>query len=224
MMVGSYDVRWDWDAKQRLFLRSQLGSPHELTDGQASADTVVVLVLAYGTSRGWRTGGPDARNGSSRRVQRRAQDRGPVDAPEPHRSVPPGASGQPILLAPGRTWVELVDAQHNLTTAREGGGAHQTGSWGGKRGAPAPPPGRGGTPGGGTRVCGGGTHSGGPRPLGGPTTTHQGPAARPGTGGGGGTGGGQSGRARAPARANATQAPPANVTPGTDGTTVGDYT
>ena len=25
------------------------------------------------------------------------------------------AGGQPILLAPGRTWVELVDAQHNLT-------------------------------------------------------------------------------------------------------------
>ena len=24
------------------------------------------------------------------------------------------ANGQPILLAPGRTWVELVDEQHNL--------------------------------------------------------------------------------------------------------------
>ena len=50
-------VRWDWDAAG-LFLRSQLGSPHELTDGQASADTVVVLVLDYGTSPAG--GGPEA--------------------------------------------------------------------------------------------------------------------------------------------------------------------
>ena len=44
MLVGSYDVRWDWDATQGLFLRSQLGTPHELTEGRASTDNVVVLV------------------------------------------------------------------------------------------------------------------------------------------------------------------------------------
>ena len=58
MMVGSYDVRWDWDATQGLFLRSQLGSTHELTDGQASADSVVVLVMEYGESPAG--GGPEA--------------------------------------------------------------------------------------------------------------------------------------------------------------------
>ena len=58
MMVGSYDVRWDWDATQRLFLRSQLGSPHELADGQASANSVIVLVVPYGTSPAG--GGPEA--------------------------------------------------------------------------------------------------------------------------------------------------------------------
>ena len=114
MTVGSYDVRWDWDAVRGLFLRSQLGSPHDLTDGQASADNVVVLVLDYGTSPAG--GGPRPRHSvpGSRRLHGRAQDRGHV---EPHNPTDPfalEANGQPILLAPGRTWVALVDEQHNL--------------------------------------------------------------------------------------------------------------
>src|SRR5262245_56329614 len=58
MSVGSYDVRWDWNDTLGLFLRSQLGAPHQLTDGQASTKSVVVLVVDYGTSAAG--GGPEA--------------------------------------------------------------------------------------------------------------------------------------------------------------------
>ena len=40
-------VRWDWSPQCRCYLRAQYGSPHELTDGQATADNVVVLVTGY---------------------------------------------------------------------------------------------------------------------------------------------------------------------------------
>ena len=115
MMVGSYDVRWDWDATQRLFLRSQLGSPHELADGQASANTVIVLVVPYGTSPAG--GGPEAQTiGTGAAVVYTAGHKiegtwTRQSATEPFQLE---AGGQPILIAPGRTWVELVDAQHNL--------------------------------------------------------------------------------------------------------------
>ena len=115
MMVGGYDVRWDWDATQRLFLRSQLGSPHELADGQASANTVIVLVVPYGTSPAG--GGPEAQTiGTGAAVVYTAGQKiegtwTRQSATEPFHLE---AGGQPILIAPGRTWVELVDAQHNL--------------------------------------------------------------------------------------------------------------
>ena len=113
MIVGGYAVRWDWDAAQGLFLRSQLGSTHELTDGQVSTNNVVVLVVPYGTSP---FGGPEAqtdRHRRRRRVQQRPQDRGHVDARQsPEDPWTLEAGGQPILLAPGRTWVELVDERN----------------------------------------------------------------------------------------------------------------
>jgi hypothetical protein len=116
MMVGSYDVRWDWDATQNLFLRSQLGSSHELTDGRASANTVVVLVVEYGASPAG--GGPEAQTLGSgaavvytngRRIEGTWSRNNPTD---PFNL---SANGQPILLWPGRTWVELVDSSNNLT-------------------------------------------------------------------------------------------------------------
>ena len=116
MMVGDYNVRWDWDGTQRLFLRSQLGAPHMLTDGQASANTVVVLVVPYGVSAaGGRPRGPDHRHRHGFRLQRRGRGRRHVDTRQRHRPVHLEANGQPILIAPGRTWVELVDADNGLT-------------------------------------------------------------------------------------------------------------
>ena len=101
---------------QGLFLRSQLGSPHELTDGRASADTVVVLVLEYGASPAG--GGPEAQTLGTGRAVVYSDGRkieGTWSRQNPTDPFSLEANGQPILLAPGRTWVELVDAQHNLT-------------------------------------------------------------------------------------------------------------
>jgi hypothetical protein len=115
MNVGSYAVRWDWDDVQGLFLRSQLGSPHELTDGQASAGNVVVLVMNYGTDP---AGGPLAETlgtGAAVVYTDGKKIEGTwtrTNATDPFTLQ---ANGQPILLTPGRTWVELVDGQHNLT-------------------------------------------------------------------------------------------------------------
>ena len=116
MLVGSYDVRWDWDATQGLFLRSQLGSAHELADGRASADSVVVLVLEYGSSPAG--GGPEANTlgtGAAVVYSDGRKIEGTWSRDNPTDPFTLEANGQPILLAPGRTWVELVDQQHNLT-------------------------------------------------------------------------------------------------------------
>jgi hypothetical protein len=115
MMVGDYPVRWDWDAGRDVFLRSQLGSAHELTDGQASADTVVVLVLDYGTSPAG--GGPEAQTlGTGRAVvySDGVRIEGTWTRQNPTDPFSLEANGQPILIAPGRTWVELVDDANNL--------------------------------------------------------------------------------------------------------------
>jgi hypothetical protein len=117
MMVGSNDVRWDWNDTLGLFLRSQLGGPHQLTDGQATAKNVVVLVVDYGASPAG--GGPEAQTlGTERavvysdgqRIEGTWQRANPTD---PFTLL--DAGGAPILLAPGRTWVELVDTNNNLT-------------------------------------------------------------------------------------------------------------
>ena len=115
MTVGDYNVRWDWNPTRHLFLRSQLGSPHDLTDGQASANTVVVLVVEYGVSPAG--GGPEAQTlGTGAAIV--YSDGHKIEgtwsrqnATDPFRLE---AAGQPILIAPGRTWVELVDQSNNL--------------------------------------------------------------------------------------------------------------
>jgi hypothetical protein len=106
MMVGSYDVRWAWDANLGLFLRSQLGSPHELTDGQASATNVVVLVVDPAQQM--------LGTGPAVVYTRGSKTEGTWTHQSPTDPFSLEANGQPILLAPGRTWVELVDLQHNL--------------------------------------------------------------------------------------------------------------
>ena len=108
MMVGDYNVRWDWDGTQRLFLRSQLGAPHMLTDGQASANTVVVLVVPYGVSAAG--GGPEAQTiGTGTAVV--YSDGVEIDGTWTRASATDPftleANGQPILIAPdvpGSSW------------------------------------------------------------------------------------------------------------------------
>ena len=115
MQVGGYAVRWDWDAAQGLFLRSQLGSEHEATDGRVNTNNVVVLVVPYGTSP---FGGPESQTvgtgvavvySDGRKIE------GTWTRTNPEDPWTLEAGGQPILLAPGRTWVELVDESNGLT-------------------------------------------------------------------------------------------------------------
>ena len=84
-------------------------------DPTASANSVIVLVVPYGTSPAG--GGPEAQTiGTGAAVVYTAGHKiegtwTRQSATEPFHLE---AGGQPILITPGRTWVELVDDQHNL--------------------------------------------------------------------------------------------------------------
>ena len=115
LSIGGYNVRWDWDPA-RGFLRSQLGSAHEATDGQVTTNNVVVLVVAYGQSPAG--GVPEAQTtGTGRAVvySNGLKVEGTWTRATPADPFTLEAGGAPILLAPGRTWVELADGSNNLT-------------------------------------------------------------------------------------------------------------
>ena len=109
--VGEYDVGWAWDASHGLFLRSQDGQPHELIDGQVSANTVIVIPVPYrdtpvhamtpeaetiGSGEVFVYSGGRAVVGTWRRV----------DETEPFTLE---ANGVPITIVAGRTWVEFAN-------------------------------------------------------------------------------------------------------------------
>ena len=119
VQMGKNPVRWEYDPASGLYLRSQNGRAHELAEGRASADNVVVLLCNY------RPSVADARspeavtvgNGlayvlSDGMVQiggwSRADNRAPINLVT--------ADGSPMPLAPGRTWVELADTANHATT------------------------------------------------------------------------------------------------------------
>ena len=116
--IGGYSVNWAWDAAQGLFLRSQNGSTHDTNTGQASANTVIVLSVPYGQSPAG--GVPEAQTtGTGSVVVYTAGHKIEGtwirnDASEPFSLT--DASGAPILLSPGRTWVELADAASSTFT------------------------------------------------------------------------------------------------------------
>lgn len=118
MIGGGHAVQWQWDAQQGLFLRAENGSAHQLVDGQASANTVIVLSVPYGRSAAG--GVPEAQTtGTGSVVVYTAGHKVEGtwtrnDASEPFSLT--DASGAPILLSPGRTWVELADAGSSTFT------------------------------------------------------------------------------------------------------------
>lgn len=116
--IGSYDVDWTWDDAAGLFLRTQNGRPHETTTGQASANNVVVLLLPYGTSAA-AAGSPEAQPVGSGSVVVYANGlkvEGTWTRDDASQPFVLEAGGAPILLAPGRTWVELADADNYTLT------------------------------------------------------------------------------------------------------------
>jgi hypothetical protein len=116
LSIGGVNVNWAWDATLGLFMRSENGSPHELTDGQASTNNVVVLFVPYGTGP---AGGPEAQSIGTGEVVVYSAGRkiaGTWTRQNPEDPFTLEANGQPILLAPGRTWVELASAGSSTLT------------------------------------------------------------------------------------------------------------
>lgn len=108
---NSSPVSWHWDPGTRLYLRSQNDREHNAADGtRVSAANIVVMVTEYGRSAA-DTRSPEAHTvGEGElfvytdgkvvwgRWTRLAQDQ-PATLTD--------RSGNPILLTPGNTWVEL---------------------------------------------------------------------------------------------------------------------
>lgn len=114
--IGTNRVRWEWSPEFGVFLRSQNGSAHNLVDGRANAENVVLLMAHYRPSY------VDARSPEAITVDKGfafvySKGKRQIGVwqrkknTDPIRLSTPG--GKPIEIAPGRTWVELVDADFN---------------------------------------------------------------------------------------------------------------
>ncbi len=103
---SGYDVQWDWDAASKTWLRSQDGQPFVSSAGARVQPTnVVVQYTPYaGDAEGQTVGEGDVWifTDGVVRVGRWVRP----DKAKPATYV--DAAGQPILLKPGRTWVELL--------------------------------------------------------------------------------------------------------------------
>ncbi len=116
LSVGGVSVNWTWDAAAGLFLRSESGSPHQLTDGQVSTNNVVVLMVPYGQSP---AGGPEAQTtgtGSAVVYSNGLKSEGIWTRQSPQEPFTLEAGGAPIQLTPGRTFVELASAGSSTLT------------------------------------------------------------------------------------------------------------
>jgi hypothetical protein len=103
---SGYDVQWDWDAASKTWLRSMNGQPFNVSSGARVAPTnVVVQFTPYtGDAEGQTVGQGDVWVFSDG-VMRQGRWVRP-DKSKPAQYV--DANGVPILLRPGRTWVELL--------------------------------------------------------------------------------------------------------------------
>jgi hypothetical protein len=106
--AAGYDVFYSWDPASAAWPRSIHGQPHVVVDGDQIAPTnVVVQFTVYdGASNAQTVGEGDAWIFTDGHVRRGRWIR--PDREGAARYV--DANGQPILLRPGRTWVELVPA------------------------------------------------------------------------------------------------------------------
>jgi hypothetical protein len=101
-----------WDPASSSYLREQSGSPHTDVDGaQLSASNVVILTTEYVRSAA------DARSpeavtvgsGEVRVLKDGQLFRGTWERPDPASGwTLKTLDGTPILLTPGRTWIELA--------------------------------------------------------------------------------------------------------------------
>ncbi len=103
---AGYDVSYTWDAASSTWKRFQHGDPHVVVGGEQIAPTnVVVQFTSYdGVSNAQTLGEGDVWVFTDGRLRTGRWIR--PDREQPARVV--DARGQPMLLRPGRTWVELL--------------------------------------------------------------------------------------------------------------------
>jgi hypothetical protein len=108
--LGGYDVSYAWDPASATWKRFVHGEPHVVVGGEQIAPTnVVVQFTVYdGESSAQTVGEGDVWVFADGRVRRGRWFR--PDREQPARYV--DANGQPILLRPGRTWVELLPSEY----------------------------------------------------------------------------------------------------------------
>jgi hypothetical protein len=116
LALDSIDVRWDWDASVGLYRRTMEGRPHDdALSGQVTTNNVVVLAMDYlpGISNS-----PDAQiigTGEVFVLSGGNYIHGTWTKNDIHDPLTLTADdGTPILLQPGRTFVELPRVGHTL--------------------------------------------------------------------------------------------------------------
>ena len=108
---ASSNVGWRWDPEARVYLRQQRGRPHLDSEGeQLNATNVVVMATNYGQSAA-DTRSPEAQTVGSGELfvfTNGAVIHGRWDRPDVAKPATlVDDSGAPVLLTPGRTWIEL---------------------------------------------------------------------------------------------------------------------
>jgi hypothetical protein len=113
--LAGYDPSYNWDAPSGTWKRFQHGDPHLVVGGDQIAPTnVVVQFTQYdGVSNGQTVGEGDVWVFSDGRLKKGRWIR--PDREQPARYV--DANGLPILLRPGRTWVEILPAEYPVDVA-----------------------------------------------------------------------------------------------------------
>lgn len=114
-----YDTSWQWDAGRGLWMRGIFGQPDNDPDGNQVGMTNVVIMRVDYVSDPSRTTVEAAMVGSGSvavfsdgKVATGTWVRSDIEQPAELND----AAGQPIVLTPGRTWVELLPTDGSLAT------------------------------------------------------------------------------------------------------------
>jgi hypothetical protein len=114
MQLRSVDVGWTWDAPSKSYVRSEYGDAHlDASGAPVSAHNIVVQFVDYRSSPADRRS-PEAvtvGEGAAWVFTGGKIIPGTWERPDPSQPATLlDAKGKPILLTPGRTWVELAEA------------------------------------------------------------------------------------------------------------------
>jgi hypothetical protein len=114
MQLRSVQVDWIWDAASKSYHRSEYGDPHmDASGAPVGAENVVVQFVDYRSSPADRRSPEAVTVGDGTAWVFTAGKLIPGTWHRPDRGQPASfldEDGKPILLTPGRTWVELAEA------------------------------------------------------------------------------------------------------------------